>query len=156
VPQKWDTIKMERTIILRTWDKNNLQMLHSPSDNIEFGAWWKERCLVNAERGNEIVIMQFTGVYDRSHKEVFEGDIINYHTASDTHERAVVHYLDRYVCYGVGENIPLRTIPHFEVIGNIFENPQDAPDECGVPLETRADNLSNKVPEKTKNPGSHE
>ncbi len=153
-----DTIKMERmerTIMFRKWDKNKLQMMHSPSVNIDFGAWWKEHCSDHAERENEIVLMQFTGVYDQYHQEVFEGDIVNYHTASDTHERAVVHYLTRYACFGVGENIPLRTIPHFEVIGNIFENPKDAPDECSVPLETRVDTLSNKVPEKIKDPASH-
>ena len=64
---------MERRIIFRTWDKKNLEMLHSPASNIEFGAWWKERCSHDAGRENEIIFMQFTGLYDRSGKEIFEG-----------------------------------------------------------------------------------
>jgi len=151
--QEGETMKKVRTIIFRIWDKKSLQMLHLPSDNIDFGAWWKEHCWDSAQRENEIVFMQFTGVYDCFHKEVFEGDIIKYHTASDTHERAVVHYLNRYACFGVRENIPLRSLAHFEVIGNIFENPKDVPDECGVPLETRVDILSNEGQEKMLNPG---
>jgi hypothetical protein len=150
--QEWDTIKMERTIIFRTWDKNHLQMLQSPAYNIDFGAWWKEHCLDNAERENEIVFMQFTGVYDRSRKEIFEGDIINYHSASETHEKAVVHYLSQYVCFGVGENVPLSAIHHLEVIGNIFENPEDAPDDCVVPVGIRF----NVVSEEIKKPSSHQ
>lgn len=122
-------MKIERTIIFRTWDKNNLQMLHIPSDNIDFAAWWKEHCS-NAEREKEIVIMQFTGLYDRYRKEIFEGDIISYHSASEKHEKAVVRYLSEYLCFGVGENIPLSDIHYIEVIGNIFENPEESQDEC--------------------------
>ncbi|MBF0560085.1 MAG: hypothetical protein HQL08_15040 [Nitrospirae bacterium] len=144
---------MERTIIFRVWDIKSRRMLDLPAGNINFAEWWKEHCARNPQIENEIIYMQFTGVYDRSRREIFEGDIIDYHSPAGTHERAVVHYITRYACFGVREDIPLRNIPHFEVIGNIFENPEDAPDEC-IPIGIGTDNLFKRGSEEIKNRGS--
>ncbi|MGO9014733.1 MAG: YopX family protein [Dissulfurispiraceae bacterium] len=146
---------MERRIIFRTWDKKNRQMLYNPAGNIDFGTWWNERCLNDPGMESEIIFMQFAGLYDRSGKEIFEGDIINYQSATDTYERAMVHYLNRYVCFGVGKDIPLRSLRSIEVIGNIFENPQEVPDECDFPIGTRTNTLFNVLSEKNKYTSRH-
>lgn len=101
-----------------------------PSENREFGEWWKARCSETAEREDQIVIMQFTGLYDRSGREIFEGDIVTYDSGSGIRERAVVRYLKQYVCFGVEEHTDLRDLNSIEVIGNIFENPEESAPAC--------------------------
>ena len=78
-------------------------------------------------------ISQFTGLYDKNGKEIYEGDIILY-GGSIQHEVMFRHGAFGYLIYG-GEFIsyagntnftfnPLNRSKKHEVIGNIHDNPE--------------------------------
>lgn len=78
-------------------------------------------------------IGQFTGLYDKNGKEIYEGDIILY-GGSIRHEVVSRHGAFGYLLYG-GEFIsyagntnftfnPLNRSKEHEIIGNIYDNPE--------------------------------
>ena len=79
---------------------------------------------------NEIILMQSTGLKDKNGNEIFEGDIVDYKG-----REAVVKWHGSYASFiyrfvdGLQERVsewdPLfLACYHFEVIGNIYENPE--------------------------------
>lgn len=79
---------------------------------------------------DEIELMQSTGLKDKNGKEIFEGDIVDYKG-----REAVVKWHGSYASFiyrfvdGLQERVsewdPLfLACYHFEVIGNIYENPE--------------------------------
>lgn len=82
---------------------------------------------------NPCTIGQFTGLYDKNGKEIYEGDIILY-GGSIQNEVVFRHGAFGYLLYG-GEFIsyagntnftfnPLNRSEEHEVIGNIYDNPE--------------------------------
>lgn len=82
------------------------------------------------EKIDEIELMQSTGLKDKNGKEIFEGDIVDYKG-----REAVVKWHGSYASFiyrfvdGLQERVsewdPLfLACYHFEVIGNIYENPE--------------------------------
>lgn len=66
--------------------------------------------------------LQFTGLTDKNGKEIYEGDIIE----SDYDKKVrfeVLYKLGGFWCQKGGISFPL-SIYEFEVIGNIYENPE--------------------------------
>ena len=79
---------------------------------------------------DEIELMQSTGLKDKNGKEIFEGDIVDYKG-----RKAVIKWHGSYASFiyrfvdelqeRVSEWHPLfLAYYHFEIIGNIYENPQ--------------------------------
>ena len=79
---------------------------------------------------DHLVIMQSTGIFDRNSQEIFEGDIVDYKG-----RKAVIKWHGSYASFiyrfvdelkeRVSEWHPLfLAYYHFEVIGNIYENPE--------------------------------
>lgn len=71
---------------------------------------------------------QFTGIYDINGKEIYEGDIVRFRRSDDKFFIGEIAYIDKYGAYfvihsGISDN-QLYAFDHYEVIGNIFENPE--------------------------------
>ena len=91
---------------------------------------------------NDIEIVQFTGLYDKEGKEIYEGDILNKLRHEETNNWAskLVHRKDKieevtfaggcFVIESTGEKVVdyIYSIVHHRVeatvIGNIYENPE--------------------------------
>lgn len=79
--------------------------------------------LQNYPYQDDYVVMQYTGIQDKNGIEVYEGDIVT----NITGDKGVVEYQLRSKGY-----IPINNYGHccndvwesFEVIGNIYENPE--------------------------------
>lgn len=80
---------------------------------------------------NQVVLMQSTGLKDRNGVEIFEGDIVE-NTTQIVYlgHRFEVSWNGSYACFqllngGKSSNIPLiEDFMSYEVIGNIYENPE--------------------------------
>ena len=75
-------------------------------------------------------IMQSTGIFDKNNKEIFEGDIVDYKG-----RKAIIKWHGSYASFiyrfvdkmqeRVSEWDPLfLAYHHFEIIGNVYENPE--------------------------------
>ena len=74
------------------------------------------------ERLNEIEVTQFTGLHDKSGKEIYEGDILEHEYES---EYGPILHTDKVIYHG-GAFYPICEKPEteFKVIGNIYQNPE--------------------------------
>lgn len=79
---------------------------------------------------DEITLMQSTGLHDKNGKEIFEKDILDYNG-----RKVIVKWHGSYACfiYEFVDELQNRTTEwqplylsyyHFEVIGNVYENPE--------------------------------
>jgi len=128
-----DRNNMPRTIKFRAWDKKNKWMLSPDSygDFISFsGEYWEEANKTydtpnqEIEPADDVILMQFTGLLDKNGVEIYEGDIVD--GLHKMMPMAKVQELDG--VFGVvladSRHYPLRDfMSNFEVIGNIYENP---------------------------------
>jgi len=118
---------MTREIKFRSWDKSRNEMfipsaIVNPTDNeitvIEGGDYRLDKF-----RLGEYFLMQFIGLKDKKGKEVFEGDIIS-------RAGAYILWNDRLACWCFNfkkaktPDTPLFHVDIFEIIGNIYENPE--------------------------------
>ncbi|OMD66024.1 hypothetical protein BSK62_13230 [Paenibacillus odorifer] len=94
-------------------------------------------------RKGNIVLMQYTGLKDKNGREIYEGDILtspeypyqddgkyNYHGVIEWIEEEASFYMTKRLANsekrGMSNGIsqPIESIEEFEVIGNIYENPE--------------------------------
>ncbi len=80
--------------------------------------------------GEDVILMQSTGLFDKNGKEIFEKDILDYNG-----RKAIVKWHGSYASfiYEFVDELQNRTTEwqplylsyyHFEIIGNIYENPE--------------------------------
>lgn len=125
-----------REFKFRAWDKWDKRMIQ-PHDG-DFIKWhamsnWKQ-CLE---------VMQYTGLKDKNGVEIYEGDILtspyypfqddgkyNYHGVIEWDQDSASFYMTKRLVNrdknGISDGIsePIEDIEDFEVIGNIYENPE--------------------------------
>jgi uncharacterized phage protein (TIGR01671 family) len=92
---------------------------------------------LNYFKFDEVILMQYTGLKDKNGKEIYEGDIVNIYHVIDKKRCNEGKYKVKYEKTISGFPIILQpftdydeeiggyhTPSHFEVIGNIYENPE--------------------------------
>ena len=108
-----------REIKFRAWDKDNKEMLYEldnkgyhedlmkPFDNLDTKSYYE--------------IMQFTGLFDKNGKEIYEGDIVGLSIQLKTRVKklnVIVEWKKELAGF-----VP-RTLykKHWEILGNVYEN----------------------------------
>ena len=118
----------------RAYDSGSLSRMYQP-DEVMVGdgnIWIIDEDSVAGDWivNNDLNLMQSTGLKDKNGKEIFEGDIVDYKG-----REAVIKWHGSYASFiyrfvdGLQERVskwdPLfLACYHFEVIGNIYENPE--------------------------------
>lgn len=122
-----------REIKFRAWAKEEHEMIKA--ERLAFEEYMPLVDLLND--GDDLVIMQYTGLKDKNGREIYEGDIVKCYARE---EWAIEAGIDsKLVFYGTGEIIWFKNecgfgikgqdptflgwYECFEVIGNIYENP---------------------------------
>ncbi|UBK72381.1 hypothetical protein KLF32_05345 [Clostridium perfringens] len=137
---------MSREIKFRVWDKTSDSMLYQDDfERVELDTKNKMVTLIAEEEsdkshyvldyedGIEAEIMQYISLKDKNRKEIYEGDILSIKIYSGdkviVEGKTVVEFKDG--CFGViwGHDKAFLSLnsffkAKFEVIGNIYENPE--------------------------------
>jgi uncharacterized phage protein (TIGR01671 family) len=142
-----------REIKFRAWSKK-LELMLSPEDIaisimlsgeiFKVDVFASSESMLSFKRVNQIDnydLMQFTGLYDKNHKEIYEGDILRYYPCEEEpiffHGTAFVDMakvggqLEIIQCDNLGGRMVLDSSSFWnddrEIIGNIYENPELVP-----------------------------
>ena len=119
----------------RAWDKKDKEMIsekdilafYPRSKTIEilgkkFVRCYTEYTQMHEEHESDVVLMMSTGICDKNVKEIYEGDILRF-----THEREDFINTDARIAVEIPKIYYMIDNPYnhsFEVIGNIYENPE--------------------------------
>jgi len=126
---------MSREFKFRAWDKEEKKMLYNMeraialdgSIYIEADDWWCKFCDDKGYyNGEDVEIMQYTGIKDSKGIKIYEGDIVRFQF-SQWYESPVYWTDDRgWTVHSikVWEYNLASHISTCEVIGNIYENPE--------------------------------
>ena len=122
-----------KNIKFRIWDKRENRMNYLRKFMVLHNGYAlgfvkdKEIYIDDYESENEqdlYEVMEFTGLYDRSGKEIYEGDIVD--NPNDEFTYVIMWNKDdaRFTLGVGGHDLSSYRLPDFwEVIGNIYENP---------------------------------
>jgi uncharacterized phage protein (TIGR01671 family) len=134
---------MNREIKFRTWDAQNKEFsewtnrdpfFSTSHGNIFF--WERNRKedgsydgdSVLEDLGGRFILQQFTGMFDKNGKEIYEGDILKVQGWRGSTGVAVVEWREIEASDDAGFNsVGFRRFDEYgepEVIGNIFQNPE--------------------------------
>ncbi len=114
--------KTQRPIKFRAWNPETKQMKEvlmlakefcSLSNPFSHGEAWDR---------DKLIIMQFTGLKDCKGRDIYEGDVLQ-----GKHHTYPVNYLPsegRFLAEGKHSYIPTVDWGEYEVIGNVWENPE--------------------------------
>lgn len=95
--------------------------------------------VISLDRIKDLVALQFTGLKDKNGKEIYENDIVEYDTEDGIYRTVIKFTMDENDIEDIGEynnflsgftfSSPWRSADsdddgHYEVIGNIYENPE--------------------------------
>ena len=124
-----------REIKFRVWDKENKEMLDV--EDLHWDDCTREFLIRTTMYSDyftpeEMILMQFTGLYDKNGKEIYEGDIVSekghYHLIPDKLVYQKIQWKDTYSCWLRGEyqRLTPKNVKQYEieVVGNIFKNPE--------------------------------
>lgn len=137
---------MKREIKFRAWDSSEKQMYQPDFFDGKpyaitakgkvisiFPDCWEETSYTSVRELTDFILMQYTGLKDKNGKEIYEGDILEARGAFTLIEPAVLEvkpdedggFLPMSDMWASGGQIvPMYASQTFEVIGNIYENPE--------------------------------
>lgn len=106
---------MNREIKFRAWHKENREMREVT--NLD---------LPNTTENEWLVAMQYTGLVDKNGKEIYEGDVIEYQESKHIKVRCQIEWeIGGWTATNTMQGLAnLRLSEMWEVIGNIYENPE--------------------------------
>ena len=122
---------MMREIKFRAWDKSHLRMCYVVSLNCYRNKDHvikpiKESYEPYVMKSEELEIMQYTGLKDKSGIEIYEGDIVEF-----LDEKPIIEYHDEHCSYGAWAKsvwgykfVSMQVLASYEIIGNIHQNPE--------------------------------
>ena len=118
-------METQREIKFRAWDTVNklwLNYSHYPLLTLDGKlCHFTNGHVVDLDKSEDVVLMQYTGLKDRYGKEIYEGDIVQEFTGC----KCVVEWFEPHTGYkpfggGIGE----RKGEDVQVIGNIHDDPE--------------------------------
>lgn len=113
-------------IKFREWETERKTMVHMKREDFDDSVSFRGA----HEEGGERILMQWTGVPSNNEKEIYEGDVVKgKRWVQGEYKRhiGVVHFvMGKYIVKGVGKYVWINEElnPLYEVIGNIYENPE--------------------------------
>jgi uncharacterized phage protein (TIGR01671 family) len=130
-----------RIIKFRAWDKKNKEMFYYPKwafihdGNVLYFAQNNDSYVDESDNRTDLDLMQFTGLYDKNGKGIYEGDIVKWGVGSypisfgwgDDNESYGESYgwlLGSSIISQSSSASALQFNNEAEVIGNIYENPE--------------------------------
>lgn len=123
---------MKREIKFRVWDTENQEFFYPDELRIQYNqiGWTADHYLDIDSYGTkpeEYVLQQFTGLFDKNGKEIYEGDIIICRVEDSQTGvlkkgyAGIIHWNHSY--FAVGEyKLFIMDDKALKVIGNVFEN----------------------------------
>jgi uncharacterized phage protein (TIGR01671 family) len=126
-----------KEIKFRAWDKMNKKIFYLEHKEIFYDlndrnnlnlVFYKTNDKIIDEGIGDFELMQYTGLKDKNGKEIYEGDIVEIEETGETYivefDIKKAKYIFRDNC-GTGHNFDFNYYGNtFEVIGNIYENPE--------------------------------
>ena len=128
-----------REIKFRAWRKNKNSMVevddihfNFPHDGTVCNIWYVDGISTEFADGENVILMQYTGLKDKNGKEIYEGDIVKTYTMWVLCEEAIAEVIFYEGAYcitfdGIRKSTiePMTSVSELrEVIGNIYENPE--------------------------------
>jgi uncharacterized phage protein (TIGR01671 family) len=123
-----------RTQKFRVWNNKTKSWIHGPhkdsrldgvnlfGETILFGELLRG---ISIEDLNEIIALEFTGLYDKNGKEIFEGDIVKHSYDNEEFTNEVVFEQGYFGLKRGGKDVKPALLwpsaPVCQVVGNIFE-----------------------------------
>lgn len=118
---------------LRAWDDYNNEMIYTDDTGWEyFGCQILDHndLYCDLDEDSRYPVMQYVGLNDKNGKEIYEGDIVEISREQWENPHGIDYPLQGKLKFKIeyeeGSFLPVSEMPskHFEVIGNIYENPE--------------------------------
>lgn len=113
-----------REIKFRVWDEVKKQMVYLEKFNYPYMVGFSDETH-KIYPYQFVELMQYTGLKDKNGKEIYEGDIIKF-----VGENCLVNYVENDCAFRIDVDSRISTAlrkahsKDYEVIGNIYENPE--------------------------------